>query len=472
MSSQKEIERNARKAAIEAMTAELLGSNPMDLYKQSHQSIPASAEENQDFISDQDDRLLDSHSLFDDKAISVASSKEAEPSFSPSSPSSSSSSNKDDQSAQAPQPSSNKSLNLDEYAEANKIPVSHQADLKGHSKAVMTLSVDTPGNRVVTGSLDYQTKIYDFGGMDSRFRAFTSFEPSEGHPVISVCHSPHGDRFILGTGSCQPKVFDRDGNLIITFVRGDMYIRDMTNTKGHTMEVTGVYWHPTEANTVISTSLDGTMRIWDLLGEAVFGNLVNKHVLKIRSIVAAATSQTRIGGTCCTMTSNGKYYIAGASDGTIHIWQDKRAYSRPDIVIKSAHGIGSTACVVRSVIASSDGSKLFSRGEDELIKLWDLKKPSAPLKVFSSCPNPYPTANIALSPDNKFMMCGVSSSANAKAKAKNASENNGDASEQSALLLFDLSLESTSPCMRLSVPDIGSIIFVRWVASTNQILCR
>ena len=52
----------------------------------------------------------------------------------------------------------------------------------------------------------------------------------------------------MGTGSTQPVIFDREGKEIIKFVRGDMYIRDLTNTKGHTMEVTGVTWHPVEKN--------------------------------------------------------------------------------------------------------------------------------------------------------------------------------------------------------------------------------
>ena len=53
----------------------------------------------------------------------------------------------------------------------------------------------------------------------------------DGYPVISISHSPTGDKFIVGTSSCQPKVYDRDGHEIIKFCRGDMYIRDMTHTK-------------------------------------------------------------------------------------------------------------------------------------------------------------------------------------------------------------------------------------------------
>lgn len=166
--------------------------------------------------------------------------------------------------------------------------------------------------------------------------------------------------------------------------------------QGHTMEVTGVCWHPLLKDVVISSSLDGTVRIWDLLGEAAFGNLINKHVLKIRSMSASASGQTRIGATCCFVSSNGKYYVAGASDGSVHIWQERKIYSRADTVIKSAHGSVNIASNVTAVLMTQDCSTLISRGEDGMIKVWDIKKPQAAVRVFQGCNNMYPSANIAL----------------------------------------------------------------------------
>lgn len=49
--------------------------------------------------------------------------------------------------------------------------------------------------------------------------------------VVAISHSPSGDRFIIATGSAQPILFDRDGNEVIKFVKGDMYLRDLSNTK-------------------------------------------------------------------------------------------------------------------------------------------------------------------------------------------------------------------------------------------------
>ena len=41
-----------------------------------------------------------------------------------------------------------------------------------------------------------------------------------------------GDQFLVVDGYPQPKVFDRDGRELGEFDKGDMYIRDLKNTKG------------------------------------------------------------------------------------------------------------------------------------------------------------------------------------------------------------------------------------------------
>ena len=76
---------------------------------------------------------------------------------------------------------------------SKKVPISHQVELTGHTKAVVCLSLEPGGSRVVTGSLDYSAKLFDFGGMDSRHRSFRSVEVHDDHPVTAVCHAPAGD---------------------------------------------------------------------------------------------------------------------------------------------------------------------------------------------------------------------------------------------------------------------------------------
>lgn len=43
-----------------------------------------------------------------------------------------------------------------------------------------------------------------------------------------------------------------------------MYIRDLKNTKGHISGLTWGEWHPRTKETVLTSSEDGSLRIWDV----------------------------------------------------------------------------------------------------------------------------------------------------------------------------------------------------------------
>lgn len=154
------------------------------------------------------------------------------------------------------------------------------------------LTVDHSGSRVLSGSYDYTVRMYDFQGMNARLQSFRQLEPSEGHQVRSLSWSPTADRFLCVTGSAQAKVlvytcfcirinslcmvwfnliylfvfqiYDRDGLTLGEFVRGDMYIRDLKNTKGHISGLTCGEWHPKTKETILTSSEDGSLRLWDV----------------------------------------------------------------------------------------------------------------------------------------------------------------------------------------------------------------
>ncbi len=47
------------------------------------------------------------------------------------------------------------------------------------------------------------------------------------------------------------------------FVRGDMYLTDMSHTKGHIAALSRAVWHPVDAHTFMTSAADSTVRIWD-----------------------------------------------------------------------------------------------------------------------------------------------------------------------------------------------------------------
>lgn len=56
-------------------------------------------------------------------------------------------------------------------------------------------------------------------------------EVESGHPIQSISHSPNGDKFVVATGSSSACVFCAEGELVIKFIKGDMYIKDLQQTK-------------------------------------------------------------------------------------------------------------------------------------------------------------------------------------------------------------------------------------------------
>ncbi len=58
------------------------------------------------------------------------------------------------------------------------------------------------------------------------------------------------------SGSSQPKIYDREGHELGEFVKGDMYIRDSTHTKGHQYRCCFGQWHPNEKCALLCSGLE------------------------------------------------------------------------------------------------------------------------------------------------------------------------------------------------------------------------
>jgi hypothetical protein len=67
-----------------------------------------------------------------------------------------------------------------------QIPVSHEVDLRGHSKQITSVAMDPAGSRVAVGSVDYRVLLYDFGGMDKTHKPFRELEPEEGNYIAQL----------------------------------------------------------------------------------------------------------------------------------------------------------------------------------------------------------------------------------------------------------------------------------------------
>ncbi|KAI8469749.1 MAG: WD40-repeat-containing domain protein [Monoraphidium minutum] len=290
------------------------------------------------------------------------------------------------------------------------VPASNEVVLTGAERAVTCVGIEHTGSRVAAGGVDNVVRLYDFNGMRSDLRPFREITPHDGHPVYSVSWSPTGDSFLA--------IYDRDGREKGEFIRGDMYIRDMRNTKGHVSGLTCGVWHPTDRFTAMTASEDGTVRIWDTW------NIAQKTVIK-PSLAAAG----RVAVSTCAYNSDGRMIAAGLMDGTIQIWTvggkfgrsaaigavqppsaqhiEKQGWSyvsKPSQLARAAH---EPQTEITGLAFTQDDFTLASRGTDGTLRLWDLRAFKAPLKTFSGLPANYSTTNVAFSPDERLVLTGT-----------------------------------------------------------------
>jgi len=299
-----------------------------------------------------------------------------------------------------------------EESEDDEYPVSHELVLKTHERAVTTVSLDPSGGRLVTGSTDCTLKLHDFASMTpTTLRAFKSVDPSasktstnsETHPINHVEFNPlSGGTFLCVSAHPQAKIMSREGEVLAEFVKGDMYLRDMNNTKGHISEVTTGTWNPVDKNLCVTAGTDSTLRIWD-----VNHKRAQKEVIVHKSRAAGSAGRTRMTAVAWGSPLQGgpNILVAAALDGSLVMWSGDGPFARPAAEIREAHKPNTWT---GGLDISSDGRMVVTRGGDDLIKLWDTRKFKTPVVTVShpSTSDHYAMTNIKYSPNSSSIITG------------------------------------------------------------------
>ncbi|XP_029434454.1 WD repeat-containing protein 70 isoform X2 [Rhinatrema bivittatum] len=319
-----------------------------------------------------------------------------------------------------------------------RIPDSHEITLQHGSKTVSALGLDPSGARLVTGGYDYDVKFWDFAGMDASLQAFRSLQPCECHQIKSLQYSSTGDVILVVAGNSQAKVLDRDGFQVMECVKGDQYIVDMANTKGHVAMLNEGCWHPKIKEEFMTCSNDGTVRTWDVNNEKKHKNIFKPRSMQGKKVIP----------TCCAYSRDGKLIAAGCQDGTIQIW-DRNLNVHTKFHCRQAHVPGTdTSCLTFSF----DGTTIATRGGDDSLKTWDVRNFKKPLNVVTGLPSFFPMTDCCFSPDDKLLVTGTS-------------VKKGDGSGK--LLFFER--ESFQKIYEIDVSD-SSVVRCLWHPKLNQIM--
>uniref|UniRef100_F1KX58 Gastrulation defective protein 1 n=1 Tax=Ascaris suum TaxID=6253 RepID=F1KX58_ASCSU len=280
------------------------------------------------------------------------------------------------------------------------IPAACEATLKHGTKPVSALTFDHHGTRFASGGFDYVVNMFEFQKMDLSLRPSRELTPSESHVVNDLAFSANGEQLLVASGHAQIRVLDRQGKQWAETIRGDQYLVDLSNTKGHTGPVNACCWHPLTKTEFLSCADDGTLRIWSLDDYKEITRCINKQRKVIKTKTAGGK---RAIPTTCAYSADGKLVAAGCNDGSIHVWKHGHLYVNTVYMNRRAHSAPLT-----SIRFSPNGLQLLSRSLDGTLKLWELKSFKEPLLVKENLECEFASTDCGFSPHGELVFTGTS----------------------------------------------------------------
>lgn len=250
-----------------------------------------------------------------------------------------------------------------------------------------------------------------------KFDDFKAFSSGKG-AITAVCYSPDGNSFASG---------NEQGMLLIrNAITGD--ILHVLRNGGHTTEINHLHYHPS-GNFIVSTSLDGYLKVWDLT--------TNKVVYEINT----KTQNNNAGSypNFAFFSPDGNVVLYGGTDGVIYATRPFLPNQTPGVIVSnnaqpfncadysntgnyliagSKQGIKIidffTKKVVKTLIACSDevisvkftpqNDRIGSLCKDGTFSLWDVQ--TGLLVKSWKVTTPGPSTQLAFSPDGQYLVTG------------------------------------------------------------------
>ena len=232
--------------------------------------------------------------------------------------------------------------------------------LKISEAKISSLSINPSGKWIAFGSKNLnQLFVWEW-------KSETYIYKQQGHMngINVIAYSPEGGQLASGADDGRIKIFDiSSSNCLITFIE-------------HTAKVTGLQYALNKSNVLVSSSLDGTIRAYDLIKYKNFR-------------IMTTPKQTQL--ICCSVDFSGEIVAAGSLDTyNIFVWSLKTG----DLIDVLNGHTGPVSCLAFSHI----NDILVSGSWDNTVKMWELYTKKGISETYEH--NSKITA-IALSPNDK-----------------------------------------------------------------------
>ena len=232
--------------------------------------------------------------------------------------------------------------------------------LKISDAKISSLSINPSGKWIAFGS-KYLNQLFVW-----EWKSESYIYKQQGHmnDINLIAFSPEGGQLASGADDGRIKVFDiSSSNCLITFT-------------DHTAKITGLQYALNKSNLLISSSLDGTIRAYDLIKYKNFR-------------IMTTPKQTQL--ICCSVDYSGEIVAAGSLDTyNIFVWSIKTG----DLIDVLNGHTGPVSCLAFSLI----NDILISGSWDNTVKMWELYTKKGISETYEH--NSKITA-IALSPNDK-----------------------------------------------------------------------
>jgi WD40 repeat protein len=254
---------------------------------------------------------------------------------------------------------------------------------------------------MVAGSDDHILSFWDLDNMNSSLEPFRQLRPIDGQPIVALSFNSKQDKLLVCGGGCQPKLLTRDGREIVEFVKGDMYIKDLKFTKGHTSNITHGLCNPFYDNVCYTSGVDGTIRVWDM-DQKLFGveqQLPNSMVFRTLD-----KQKRRLSAQHFCFIKSKRALAVFCEKGNLQIFDQNNRYSRPELT----HCFGFQSEITSS-LCLQDPYRLACRTvEDGAVRIFDIRRLDRLEKVWHGIYNNHSGTGLEVSPDGNLLVTGKS----------------------------------------------------------------